>query len=74
MTGKGDREPMTYNFKLAQEIFWLALVTAAVTALTMLVKFDPSTIASWSDWAISIGAGVTRAVAAALIAKFATRG
>lgn len=63
---------MAYNFKAYEEAIWFVVVTAAIQVFTVLVDFDPETIIDWKSWAIALGGGVVRAVAAAIIAKRVT--
>jgi hypothetical protein len=59
---------MTYRFKRFQELAWFAGVSAGVFALEVLVRFDPDTITSWETWAVSLGGGMLRAAAGAVLA------
>lgn len=59
-----------YNFKFLQEVIW-AVVVAAVTYLaTVLQAGIPVGEAAW----IAVGAGVARAVLAAIVAKLGSGG
>lgn len=58
-----------YNFKFLEEILWAAGIAAALLVLQTLVLFDPSKIQDWSTWIITLGGGLVRAVAGAIIAK-----
>ena len=58
-----------YDFKLVEEIAWLALVAAAVAALQIIVRAEPATIVDWRAWAIALGAAVVRAAAAAVLMR-----
>ena len=57
-----------YSFKLLAELGWVAAVSAAFFALTVLVDFDPDAITDLRSWAIGIGAGCVRAAAGAVLA------
>jgi len=58
-----------YDFKVLEEIAWLALVAAAVAVLQIVVTADPGTIIDWRAWAIALGAAGARAAAAAVLAR-----
>ena len=59
---------MRYDLKRAEEAGWVAFVAAAVFLLQIGLDFDPDTIMDWKVWARSVGAGLVRAVAGALLA------
>lgn len=65
---------MTYHFQAIQEAAWVAAVAAATFLLQVLVVFSPDEIDDWQIWATTAGAGIVRAIAAALIAWRASSG
>ena len=62
-----------YDFKLLEEIAWLALVAAVFAALQTIVTADPAIIVDWRAWAIAVGAASVRAAAAAILARLPSR-
>lgn len=62
---------MTYNFKFAQEMVWVAGVAAVTFFLTAFVA--SSGVTDWRTWVITAGAGAARAAAAAMLALLGPR-
>lgn len=60
---------MEYDFKIVQELIWAGIVAVGITLLTVLVTFEPSEIGDWETWAVSLGGGLVRAFAAAVLAQ-----
>ena len=60
-----------YDFKKAQEFGWFLFVAASTSVLQILVDFNPDKVQDWKLWAIGLGAGAVRAVAAATLAWIA---
>ncbi len=58
-----------YDFKLIEEIAWVALVAAAVAALEVIVGADLAKVVDWRAWTIALGAAAVRAAAAAILAR-----
>ena len=63
----------TYDFKPSREFAWFLGLTAAVSVLQVLINFDPSKVADWKFWAVSLGAGAVRAVAGGALAWIASK-
>lgn len=62
---------MTYNFKKLEEFGWFVAVSALTFAFTFFSDFNPDKISDWHLWAVSLGAGLVRAVAGAALAGLA---
>ena len=58
-----------YDFKIVEEIAWVAVVAAAVAVLQIVVGADLAKIVDWRAWAIALGAAAVRAAAAAVLAR-----
>lgn len=56
-----------YQFKWQPEMIW-ALVTAALTYLMTVLATDFAAVTDWRAFAISVAAGLARAVIAAFLA------
>lgn len=54
-----------YDYKKLQELGWMLATAAGTTLLQVLIDFDPAKVSDWKLWAISLGAGAVRAIAAA---------
>ena len=59
---------MRYDFKRIEELAWFGIVAAGVFALEVLFRFNPEAITDWETWAKSLGAGMIRAAAGAVLA------
>ena len=60
---------MRYDFERGKELAWFALVAAFTFLLVLAVDFDPDTVTSWQAYAVTAGAGMLRAAAAAVLAR-----
>lgn len=58
---------MKYRFKPLQELYWAVLVAGATVLLLELAGLNPDAITDWRGWAVALGAGMVRAMAAAAI-------
>lgn len=54
-----------YDIKFYEEIFWAAVTAAAVFFLSAVVASQGVT--DWQTWAVTVGGGVARVVAAAVL-------
>lgn len=59
---------MSYRYEKLKELAWFAVVAAGTAVLMVLIEFDPEKITSWQTWAVSLGSGMIRAAAGAVIA------
>lgn len=62
-----------YDFKILPEIVWAAVIAASMALFQALVIFEPNEIEDWQFWAVSLGSGIVRAVAAAALAVIGAR-
>lgn len=60
---------MTYDFKRAQEIRWIAIIAGGTFLAQLALTFDPDTVTDWHAYAISTASALLRAVIAAVIAN-----
>lgn len=57
---------MTYDFKKLQELAWVAVVSAAIVVLQIIVASE--SIGDWQTWVIGVGGAAARAAAGAVLA------
>ena len=63
---------LNYNYHAVAEILWAILIAVIVQAAQIIVASDLERVTDWRSWFISLLAAVTRAGAAALLAKLTT--
>jgi hypothetical protein len=59
---------VTYKFRLGPEFLWFVLTAVVTTLMQVFVTFEPSEIADWRLWLVSLGAAAVRAAAGAVLA------
>lgn len=59
---------MTYEFKVGPELVRVALVTALVFTLQLVIGFDWDAVNDWAVYGRSVGISLAQAVAAAVLA------
>lgn len=60
-----------YDFKLLQEMAWVAFIAAVITVLTAIA--DPSSLSDPETWLLNTGFSALRAAAAAVLAMLKPR-
>ena len=63
---------MKYDFKFWEEALWAGAIAALLVVLTALTGLE--NVDDWRTWAVSLGGGVARAVAGAILARLKTGG
>jgi hypothetical protein len=65
VTRRLPRRNLVYNIKWLEETGWAVLIAVAVFVLTAALGIE--TVSDWKAWAISLGTGSVRIVAATVL-------